>query len=34
MKDIYQPYLFAAFMLLAIEAAISTRRRRKYPEER
>jgi Ca-activated chloride channel family protein len=34
MKDIYQPYLFVAFMLLAIEAAISTRRRRKYPEER
>jgi Ca-activated chloride channel family protein len=34
MKDIYQPYLFAAFMLLAIEAAISTRRRRRYPEDR
>lgn len=34
MKDIYQPFLFAAFMLLAIEAAIGTRRRRKYPEER
>jgi Ca-activated chloride channel homolog len=34
MKDLYQPFLFAAFMLLAIEAAISTRRRRKYPEDR
>ena len=34
MKDIYQPFLFAAFMLLAIEVAIGTRRRRKYPEER
>ncbi len=34
MKDIYQPFLFAAFMLLAIEAAIGTRRRRVYPEER
>ena len=34
MKDIYQPFLFAAFMLLAIEAAIGTRRRRKYPEDR
>ena len=34
MKDIYQPFLFIAFMLLAIEAAISTRRRRTYPEER
>jgi Ca-activated chloride channel family protein len=34
MKDIYQPFLFLAFMLLAIEAMISTRRRRKYPEER
>jgi Ca-activated chloride channel homolog len=32
MRDIYQPFLFAAFMLLVIEAAIGTRRRRKYPE--
>lgn len=32
MKDIYQPFLFAALMLLVIEAAISTRRRRRYPE--
>ena len=34
MKDIYQPFLFIGFMLLAIEVAIGTRRRRKYPEER
>jgi Ca-activated chloride channel family protein len=34
MKDIFEPFLFAGFMLLVIEAAISTRRRRKYPEER
>ena len=34
MKDVYQPFLFAAFMLLVIEAMISTRRRRRYPEER
>ena len=33
MKDIFEPFLFAGFMLLVIEAAISTRRRRKYPEE-
>jgi hypothetical protein len=32
MRDIYQPFLFPAFMLLVIEAAIGTRRRRKYPE--
>jgi len=32
-KDIFQPFLFAGLMLLVIEAAISTRRRRKYPEE-
>lgn len=32
MKEIYQPFLFAALMLGVIEAAISTRRRRKYPE--
>ena len=32
MRDIYQPFLFGAFMLLVIEAAIGTRRRRKYPE--
>ena len=31
--DIFQPFLFAAFMLLVIEAAIATRRRRRYPEE-
>ena len=34
MKDIYQPFLFGAFMLLVISASISTRRRRVYPEER
>jgi hypothetical protein len=33
MKDIFEPFLFGGFMLLIIEAAISTRRRRKYPEE-
>lgn len=32
LRDIYQPFLFAAFMLLVIEAAIGTRRRRRYPE--
>jgi hypothetical protein len=32
LRDIYQPFLFGAFMLLVIEAAIGTRRRRKYPE--
>ncbi|MBA3391624.1 MAG: VWA domain-containing protein [Deltaproteobacteria bacterium] len=32
MKDIYQPFLFIALMLFVIEAAIGTRRRRKYPE--
>lgn len=31
--DIFQPFLFVGFMLLLIEAAISTRRRRRYPEE-
>jgi Ca-activated chloride channel homolog len=32
MRDIYQPFLFAALMLLVIEVAISTRRRQRYPE--
>lgn len=32
MHDIFQPFLFAGLMLLVIEAAISTRRRRRYPE--
>lgn len=32
-KDVFQPFLFAGLMLLVIEAAISTRRRRRYPEE-
>jgi hypothetical protein len=30
--DVFQPFLFAALMLLVIEAAISTRRRRAHPE--
>ncbi len=34
MKDVYQPFLFAGFMLLLLEVAISTRRRMKYPEAR
>jgi hypothetical protein len=33
MRDIFEPFLFLGFMLLVIEAAISTRRRRRYPEE-
>jgi Ca-activated chloride channel family protein len=32
LRDIYQPFLFVALMLLVIEAAISTRRRQRYPE--
>jgi Ca-activated chloride channel family protein len=32
LRDVYQPFLFAALMLLVVEAAISTRRRRRYPE--
>jgi Ca-activated chloride channel family protein len=32
LRDLYQPFLFAGLMLLVIEAAISTRRRRRYPE--
>ena len=31
--DVFQPFLFAGLMLLVIEAAISTRRRRAHPEE-
>jgi len=34
MRDIYQPFLFIALMLLVIEVAISTRRRQRYPEAR
>ena len=30
--DVFQPFLFAGLMLLVIEVAISTRRRRRYPE--
>ncbi len=32
-RDVFQPFLFAGFMLLVIEAAISTRRRRRHPED-
>jgi len=32
LRDVYQPLLFAALMLLVIEVAISTRRRQRYPE--
>jgi Ca-activated chloride channel family protein len=32
-RDVFQPFLFPGMMLLVIEAAISTRRRRRYPEE-
>ncbi|HEX8111203.1 MAG TPA: VWA domain-containing protein [Kofleriaceae bacterium] len=32
LRDVYQPFLFTALMLLVIEATISTRRRRRYPE--
>jgi Ca-activated chloride channel homolog len=31
-RDVYPPLLFAALMLLVIEAAIGTRRRQRYPE--
>jgi len=34
LREIYQPFLFAALMLLVIEVAISTRRRQRYPEAR
>ena len=34
MKDVFEPFLFAALMLLLVEVAISTRRRRAYPEVR
>jgi Ca-activated chloride channel family protein len=32
-RDVYQPFLFAAFVLLLVEAAIGTRRRRAFPED-
>lgn len=32
MRDVYEPFLFAGLMLLVIEVAVSTRRRRQYPE--
>lgn len=34
MRDVFEPFVFAGFMLLVIEVAISTRRRRQYPEAR
>ena len=33
-RDVYQPFLFIGLMLLVVEAAIATRRRRRHPEER
>ncbi len=33
-KDVFEPFLFAGLMLLLIDLAISTRRRRDYPEAR
>lgn len=32
-QDVFQPFLFAAFMLFVIDAVIATRRRRAHPEE-
>lgn len=32
LRDVFEPFVFAALMLLVIEAAISTRRGRRYPE--
>jgi len=32
LRDIYPPFLFAGMVLLVIEAAISTRRRQRFPE--
>lgn len=34
LRDYYRPFLFAALMLLVLEAAIGTRRRQRYPEAR
>ncbi len=31
-RDVFEPFLFAGLMLLVCEAAIGTRRRRRYPE--
>jgi Ca-activated chloride channel family protein len=33
-RDVFEPFVFTGFMLLVIEVAISTRRRRAYPEAR
>lgn len=31
-RDVFHPFVFAAILLLALDSAISTRRRRRYPE--
>jgi hypothetical protein len=31
-RDVFEPFLFAGLMVLVCEAAIGTRRRRRYPE--
>jgi len=31
--DIFQPFLFIGLVLLVVETAISTRRRRRFPED-
>jgi Ca-activated chloride channel family protein len=33
-RDVFEPFVFAGLMLLVLEVAISTRRRRAYPEAR
>ncbi len=33
-RDVFHPFVFAAILLLAVDATISTRRRRRYPESR
>jgi hypothetical protein len=33
-RDVYAPFLFVGLMLLVVEAALASRRRRRYPEER
>jgi hypothetical protein len=32
LRDVFEPFLFAGLVLLVIEAAIATRRRREHPE--
>lgn len=34
MRDLYQPFVFGAVMLLLVEAMLATRRRQRYPESR